>query len=100
MEKSTKVIGAAGAVGAVAAAAVGVAVARRKNAEPAVYRVRSTPDGWVVSADGGGEPISTHATKKEALSAGRKAAGARAPSTLVLHYADGREQKRLTYAGG
>lgn len=100
MEKSTKVMGAAGAVAAAAAAAVGVAVARRKNAEPEVYRVRSTPDGWVVSVDGGGEPLSTHGTKKEALSAARKTAGERAPSTLVLHYADGREQKRLTYAGG
>ena len=97
MEKSTKVMGAAGAVAA-AAVGVGVAVARRRNAEPAVYRVRSVPDGWVVSMDGGGEPLSTHGTKKEALSAGRKLAAKRAPSTLVLHYEDGREQKRLTYA--
>lgn len=97
MEKSTKVMGAAGAVAA-AAVGVGVAVARRKSAEPAVYRVRSVPDGWVVSLDGGNEPLSTHGTKKEALSAGRKVAGKRAPSTLVLHYEDGREQKRLTYS--
>lgn len=96
MEKSTKVMGAAGAVAA-AAVGVGVAVARMRNTEPAVYRVRSMPDGWVVSLDGGGEPLSTHGTKKEALSAGRKAAADAAPSTLVLHYQDGREQKRLTY---
>lgn len=96
MEKSTKVMGAAGAVAA-AAVGVGVAVARRKNAEPAVFHVRSTPDGWAISHDGGGGPLSTHGTKKEALSAGRKAAAKRAPSTLVLHYEDGREQKRLTY---
>lgn len=98
MEKSTKVMGAAGAVAAAAAVGVGVAVARRRNAEATVFRVRPTPDGWAVSLDGGGEPLSTHGTKKEALSAGRKAAGSRAPSTLVLHYSDGREQKRLTYA--
>ena len=100
MGKSTKVMGAAGAVAAAAAVGVGVAVARRKKSDPAVYRVRPAPDGWVISLDGAGEPLSTHGTKKEALTAGRKAAAARAPSTLVLHYEDGREQKRLTYAGG
>ena len=96
MEKSTKVMGAAGAVAA-AADGVGVAVAKRKNAEPAVFRVKSTGDGWAISVDGGDKPLSTHGTKKEALSAARKAAAKRAPSTLVLHYEDGREQKRLTY---
>lgn len=93
--KKSTLIGAAGAVAA--ATAVGVAVARRKNREPEIWHVRPAADGWTVSVDGAEAPTSTHGTKKEAVSAGRKAARERAPSTVVLHYADGREQKRLSY---
>lgn len=96
MEKKTKVLGAAGAVAA-AAVGVGVAVSRRKSGPPEVYRVKPTDDGWAVLKEGAERASSTHGTKKEALSAGRKLAGGRAPSSLVLHYADGREQKRIDY---
>ena len=96
MDRKTKALGAAGAVAA-AAVGVGVAVARRKGAEPSVYHVRPTEDGWALTADHREQPASTHGTKKDALSAGRRLAGANAPSTLVLHYADGREQKRIGY---
>lgn len=97
MEKSTKVLGAAGAVAA-AAVGVGVAVKRRKGGPPEVYHVRPASDGWAVAKEGGDRPSSTHGTKKEALSAARKLAGNHAPSTLVLHYADGREQKKISYS--
>lgn len=95
MEKKTKVLGAAGAVAA-AAVGVGVAVSRRKGA-PETYRIKPTDAGWEVVKEGADRASSTHGTKKEALSAGRKLAGGRAPSSLVLHYADGREQKRIDY---
>lgn len=91
-----KIFGAAGAVAA--ATAVGVAVARRKG-EPATYHVRQQEEGWVVSRDGTDTPESTHGTKKDAISAARTLAGTRAPSTLILHYADGRVQKRISYEG-
>lgn len=84
--------------GAVAAAtAVGVAMARRKGREPEVWHVRPAGERWVVIQEGADEPKSTHGTKKEAVSAGRAVARDRAPGTLVLHYADGRIQKRLSY---
>lgn len=97
MGKKAKVMGAAGAVAAAAAVGVGVAVSRRRNGTSSLYRVRPVSDGWSVSKEGEGKAASTHGTKKEALSAGRKLAGAHAPSTLVLYYADGREQKRISY---
>lgn len=97
MEKKTKVVG-GGVVAAAAAAAVGIAVARRKNGEPQVWHVRPDGEGWAVMRDGNERATSTHATKKEAVSAGRRSAGAAAPSTLVLHYADGKEQRRIEYA--
>ena len=90
-------IGAGVGVAAAAAAAVGIAVARRRGGEPEVWHVRPGEDGWMVSRDGADGAVSTHGTKKEALSAGRKAAGKKAPATLVLHYADGREQRRIEY---
>ena len=96
MEKKTKVLG-AGAMAAAAAVGVGVAVSRRSNAPPTLFHVRPAGDGWTVSKDGDKQAASTHGTKKEALSAGRKLASSKAPSTLVLHYADGREQKRVSY---
>jgi ABC-type sugar transport system substrate-binding protein len=97
MERKTKIMG-AGVAAAAAATAVGVGVAMaRKNAKPAVFRVRPGDDGWTVLEDGADAAASLHTNKKDALSAGRKLAGGRAPSTLVLHYADGREQKRISY---
>lgn len=96
MEHKKTIIGAGVAVAA-AAGAVGVAVARRKAAEPQSWSVRPADDGWLVVRDGHSEDGSRHATKKDAISAGRRMAASHAPSTLVLHYADGRVQKRLTY---
>lgn len=90
------ILGAAGAVAA-AATAVGMAVSKRKGGEPEAWHVRPAEDGWAVSREGADAPESTHGTKKEAISAGRKVAGSRSPSTLVLHYADGRVQERVTY---
>lgn len=90
------ILGAAGAVAA-AATAVGVAVSKRKGSEPETWHVRPADDGWTVAREGDDAPESTHGTKKEAITAGRKVAGSRAPSTLVLHYADGRVQDRVSY---
>ena len=100
MAKDTKkILGAAGAVAAATAAtAVGVAVARRKG-EPVTYHVRQGDEGWVVTRDGASSPDSVHGRKKDAISAARKLAGNKPPSTLILHYADGRVQKRLSYEG-
>lgn len=101
MANRKKILGAAGAVAAAAAAgAVGVAVVRRKGAGPEMWSVRPDGEGWLVARDGDGDGGSRHDTKKAAVSAGRRMASSRAPSTLVLHYADGRVQKRLTYEDG
>ena len=97
MEHKKTIISAGAVAVAAAAGAVGVAVARRKAAEPQSWSVRPADDGWLVARDGHSENGSRHATKKDAISAGRRIAASRAPSTLVLHYADGRVQKRLTY---
>ena len=92
--KST-IISAAGAVAA--ATAVGVAVARRRGGEPEVWHVRPEEDGWALSREGADSPASTHGTKKQAVSEGRRVAREGAPGTLVLHYADGSVQRQLSY---
>ncbi|HUG41275.1 MAG TPA: DUF2188 domain-containing protein [Longimicrobiales bacterium] len=97
--RKTKIVGAATV--ATVAGLAGLAVARRRGSEPSepsVWHVRPGQDGWLVGRDGG--PESRHGTKKDAISAGRKLASERAPSVLVLHYADGGEQRRLTYEAG
>ena len=54
-------------------------------------------DGWAVRQEGADAPVSTHETKKEAVSAGREAAKAHAPSELIVHKQDRSVQETFSY---
>lgn len=69
------------------------------GAAPTVYRVAPREEGWAVEREGARQASSVHATKKEALAAGRKLAKANAPSRLVTLRADGSEQNTSDYDG-
>jgi hypothetical protein len=96
MKKSTKAaIGAAVGVAA-AAATAGVIVARRGGGT-AAYVVQPTEGGWALRTDGAASPLSTHATKREAVDAARELARKHLPSQLVIHRTDGTIQARHSY---
>lgn len=65
----------------------------------AVYHVVSRAEGWAVKQEGVKEPRGLHATKAEALDAGRVLAKANPPSRLVTHKKDGKVQDSVTYEG-
>ena len=67
--------------------------------EAVVYHVVPREDGWAVAKEGAERATSTHATKKEAVEAGRTLATAKAPSRLVVHKQDGTIQDTFTYEG-
>jgi hypothetical protein len=96
MKKRTKTAVAVG-VGVAAAATAGIVIARRASGA-AAYVVASADDGWSVRADGASSPISTHATKRDAVESARALARANAPSELVIHRTDGTVQARHSYA--
>jgi len=62
-----------------------------------VYHIVPRAEGWAVKQEGIKEPLGVHATKAEALKAGRSLAKAHAPSRLVTHKKDGKVQDSLTY---
>ena len=62
-----------------------------------VYHIVPRAEGWAVKQEGVKEPLGVHATKAEALKAGRSLAKAHAPSRLVTHKKDGKVQDSLTY---
>jgi poly(hydroxyalkanoate) granule-associated protein len=66
-------------------------------ARTALVRVAPHAQGWAVLRDRRAKPEGVHATKKEALGAGRRLARTLAPSRLVVLRADGSEQEATTY---
>ena len=79
------------ALSAILEAQEGVAV------ETTVLHVTPHDDGWAVIADGADEPLDTFEIKKDAVSAGREAAKAHAPSELIVHKQDGAVQDTMSY---
>ncbi len=78
----------------------GTAPAKNSKAKTAgtdVYHIVPRAEGWAVKQEGIKEPLGVHATKAEALKAGRSLAKAHAPSRLVKHKKDGKVQDSLTY---
>ena len=65
--------------------------------EARVFHVVPSDEGWMVTVEGEPDPVSTHGTKKDAVSAARETAKAQAPSTLVLHKQDRSVQESFSY---
>lgn len=95
MANKTKIIAGVAA----AAATTGLAaLAAKKKATPAVaYHVTADGDGWRVKGEGAKNAVSRHPTKKQAVSAARDLAHAKAPSRLVIHKQDGTIQRTHEY---
>ena len=64
---------------------------------PTEVVVEATPDGWTVAL--GGHVACVCATRREAVTAGRREARAAAPSRLVVKRADGTAAETATYDG-
>lgn len=78
------------------------ALSKRLEAQPPavdarMFHVVPNDAGWSVTVEEEPTPVSTHGTKKDAVSAARETAKAQAPSTLVLHRQDGSVQERFSY---
>jgi len=71
--------------------------AQQTAVEARVFHVAPNDEGWIVTVEGKDEPISEHGTKKEAVSAARKTAKAKAPSELVVHKQDRSVQESFSY---
>lgn len=91
-----KVIGAA-AGAAAAATAVGIAATRLAGRKPTVYHVRPDKEEWVVIKDGARRASSRHENKRKAVKEGRRLAGEKPPSRLVIHRTDDTVQKEHAY---
>lgn len=95
MAKTTKII--AGVAAAAATTGLAVLAAKKRAAPDVVYHVTADGDGWIVKGEGAKGAVSRHPTKKEAVSAARDVAHARAPSRLVIHKQDGAIQRTHEY---
>lgn len=62
-----------------------------------VFKVVSTPEGWVVDRDGEDAPVGTWPTKEEALDQARALAQEHAPSRLDVYKKDGTLQDTLAF---
>ena len=62
-----------------------------------VLHVVPREDGWAVMREGADDAQSVHPTKKEALSAGRRAAKEHVPSQLIVHKQDRSVQESYSY---
>jgi len=62
-----------------------------------VYHVVTADDGWKVELEGSKKPLSTHATKDEAVDAARTLAQTNEPSQVVVHRMDGTIQNNYSY---
>lgn len=62
-----------------------------------VYHVIPHDSGWAVQRDGAQQASSTHATKKEAVTAARELAHSKAPSELVIFKQDRTVQETFAY---
>lgn len=89
------------AAGVAAVAAAGVAakkfLGKSDNGFSKIYLVAPNDDGWEVKAKGASQASGRFATKEEALEAARELAHKAAPSKLVIHRADGSEERSHTY---
>ena len=71
--------------------------ATAKTAGKSIYHVVPRAEGWAVKQEGVKEIVGLHATKAEALKAGRSVAKEHVPSRLVTHKKDGKVQDSVTY---
>lgn len=95
MANKTKII--AGVAAAAATTGLAVLAAKKRAAPDVVYHVTADGDGWSVTAEGAKSAVSSHPTKKQAVSAAREIAHASAPSRLVIHKQDGAVQRTHEY---
>ncbi len=72
--------------------------AQKKAVEAQVLHVTPGDEGWTVMIEGEEEPVSTHDTKKEAVSAGRGVAKEHVPSRLIVHKQDRSVQETVSYS--
>lgn len=93
-----RIIGAAAGVAA-AGVAAGIAAARRRGHET-VYYVLPRDEGWALQQEGAKAATSMHATKREAVDAGRRIAARQTSGKLVIHRLDGTVQTTHTYGNG
>lgn len=82
--------------GVAAAAAAGIAAARRSGSKTTAFEVKPDDGEWLVEANGKAVGA-RHRTKKVAVAAGRKAAHAKAPSTLTIRREDGTIAREHAY---
>lgn len=66
-------------------------------AQRLVIHVVTAEEGWKVEREGSTAPLSTHATKDEAMDAARTVAQKSTPSQIVVHRMDGTIQTNYTY---
>lgn len=71
--------------------------AQQTAVEEHVLHVIPNDDGWIVSIEGEADAVSTHDTKREAVSAGREEAKKHAPSQLIVHKQDRSVQETFSY---
>lgn len=71
--------------------------AQQTAVEERVLHVVPGDDGWTVTLEGEEGPLSTHDTKKEAVSAGRETAKEHVPSQLIVHKQDRSVQETFSY---
>jgi poly(hydroxyalkanoate) granule-associated protein len=71
--------------------------AQQTAVEARVFHVVPNDEGWIVTVEGEDEPVSTHGTKKEAVSAARETAKEQPPSELVVHKQDRSVQESFSY---
>ncbi|NNF29325.1 MAG: DUF2188 domain-containing protein [Gemmatimonadetes bacterium] len=89
---------AAGAIGLAAAAAGALAVSRANGkSEMTAYHVLPDEDGWNLRNESSGETIESYGRKRDAVKEGRRVAGSRRPSCLVVHKSDGTVGRTHTY---
>ncbi len=101
---------AAAGLGAVVAAAAGIAVRQARKGSAAgseaagsavaierTYHLKPDADAWELTLEGDSGSLGSYATKEEGLEVARAMANENQPSELVIHLADGSEQKRHRY---
>lgn len=71
--------------------------AQQTAVEERVLHVVPGDDGWTVKVEGEDDAVSTHDTKKEAVSAGRETAKEHVPSQLIVHKQDRSVQNTISY---
>jgi hypothetical protein len=102
---STPQKAAAAGIGVAVAAAAGLAVHHARKADihllngkaDKIYHLKPDADAWELTLEGDSRSYGSFATKDEGLEVARAMANENQPSELVIHLADGSEQKRHSY---